>query len=36
MMVVFHADPGSRSAESLALLASLVDPVRAAPRVSQD
>jgi len=36
MMVVFHADPGSRGAESLALLASLVDPVREAPRVSQD
>jgi transcriptional regulator with XRE-family HTH domain len=36
MMVVFHADPGSRGAESLALLASLVDPVGEAPRVSQD
>ena len=35
MMVVFHADPGSRGAESLALLASLVGPVDEAPTVSQ-
>jgi len=27
MLVVFHADPGTRTAESLALLASLIDPV---------
>ena len=32
MLVVFHADPGTRTAESLALLASLIDP---APRPRQ-
>lgn len=34
MLVVFHADPGSRSAGSLALLAGLVDATAAAPRRS--